>query len=140
MATTPGFTTRVLDPIGTFLHSQLLVTPPVPTTSFAGKTVIVTGSNTGLGLEAARHIHRLGASLLILAVRNRDKGLAAQQSILASGSEGPGRSSGSGGERGRVEVWDLDLSSYASVQAFAARANGLERVDALCENAGVAEW
>lgn len=127
--TIPGFRTRVLGPIGTFIRSQMLITPPVPTASFAGKTVIVTGSNAGLGLEAARHIYRLGASLLILAVRNRDKGLAAKKSIQASC---PDRSS-----KGHIEIWDLNLSSYASVKAFATKAQGLERLDALLENAGV---
>lgn len=33
----------------TFFYSQLFVTPPVPTQSFEGRTVIVTGANTGLG-------------------------------------------------------------------------------------------
>jgi retinol dehydrogenase 12 len=105
--------------------------------SFAGKTVIVTGSNTGVSLEAARHIYRLGASLLILAVRNREKGLTAKDWIQASC---PNRSS-EGGD-GTVEVWDLDLTSYASVKAFAAKACDLNRLDALLENAGVmtTEW
>ena len=37
-----------------------------------------------------------------------------------------------------MEVWELDLGSYASVKAFADRANGLKRLDVLLENAGVA--
>ena len=36
-------------------HGQLLEMPPVPETSFAGRTVIITGANTGLGFEAAKH-------------------------------------------------------------------------------------
>jgi retinol dehydrogenase 12 len=130
--TPPGFKTRVLGPIGTFLRSQIFISPPSPTASFAGKTVIVTGSNAGLGLEAARHIYRLGASLLILAVRNRKKGLNAKEWILASC---PDRSPQ--GKSAGIEIWDLDLSSYASVKAFAAKALGLERLDVLLENAGV---
>lgn len=39
-----------------FLYSQLCVTPEYPVQSFSGQTVIVTGSNVGLGLEAAHHI------------------------------------------------------------------------------------
>lgn len=56
-----------------FLYSQLIQTLPYPKASFAGKSVIVTGSNVGLGKEAAR----LGASPLILAVRSLEKGNAA---------------------------------------------------------------
>ena len=109
-----------------FLYSQLLVTLPKPSEDFTGQTIIITGSNTGLGLEAARHISELNASLLILAVRNESKGAAAKQSILAS----TGRHSSS------IEVWDLDLQSYESVKAFANRVSKLQRLDAVLENAG----
>jgi retinol dehydrogenase-12 len=44
-----------------FLKQQF-TSLPYPTQNFTGKTVIVTGSNTGLGKEAARHIARLGAA------------------------------------------------------------------------------
>lgn len=88
-----------------FLYSQFLVTPPKPTKSFAEQTVIVTGANTGLGLEAARHITRLNATKVILAVRNTSKGEAAKRSIEEST-----------GRLGVVEVWPLDLSNYESVK------------------------
>ena len=41
--------------------------------SFTGQTVIVTGSNVGLGKGAARHFARLDAEKVILAVRNEAK-------------------------------------------------------------------
>ena len=110
-----------------FFYSQLFVTPPYPTHDFTGQTVIVTGSNTGLGLEAARHFARLNCARLILAVRTRAKGEKAKESILASTKR----------TADCVEVWDLDLSSTASVKAFAARAQQLDRLDVLVENAGV---
>ena len=110
-----------------FLYSQLLVTPPTPTKDFSGQTIIVTGSNTGLGHEAARHFSRLNAELVILAVRTLSKGESAKQSIL----ETTKRASDS------IEVWDLDLNSFASVKAFAARATKLPRIDGLLENAGI---
>ena len=110
-----------------FLYSQFLITPPMPTKQFTGQTVIVTGSNTGLGLEAARHITRLRAEKVILAVRTLSKGEAAKRSI----EETTGR-------KGVVEVWSLDLSSYESVKDFAERATReLRRVDVLLENAGM---
>lgn len=110
----------------TFLYSQYFVTPPVPDHDFTGKTVIVTGSNTGLGFEAARHFARLNCKKLILAVRTISKGEKAKESILASTKR----------TLDCIEVWDLDLSSIASVKAFAKRAQRLERVDVLIENAG----
>ncbi|KAL8780689.1 MAG: hypothetical protein Q9203_003045 [Teloschistes exilis] len=120
-----------------FLHSQFLITPPLPQHSLTNQTVIITGSNTGLGLEAARHIVRLNAHKVILAVRSTEKGEAAKRSIITSSSVVEG-----GGCREDIddvlEVWPLDLTSYASVRRFAHRAEReLERVDVLLENAGM---
>ncbi|MCJ1231920.1 hypothetical protein MMC12_008599 [Toensbergia leucococca] len=109
-----------------FLYRQLFVTPPYPKKDFAGQTIIVTGANTGLGLEAARHFTRLNAEKVILAVRNLDKGETAKQSIEAS-TKRPNT----------VEVWQLDLSSYESVKQFVKRIEGLRRLDAVLENAGI---
>ncbi len=110
-----------------FLYSQWFVTLPKPTKDFSGQTIIVTGSNTGLGLEAARSLSRLNATLIILAVRNRVKGEAAKQSILAS----TGRADTS------IEVWDLDMQSYDSIKAFCVKADELPRLDAVLANAGI---
>lgn len=111
-----------------FLYSQLFVTPKPLTASFAGQTVIVTGSNVGLGKEAARHFARLDAAKVILAVRNTKAGEEARADILRTTKRDPSV----------IEVWHLDLSSYASVKAFAKRADAeLDRVDVLLENAAV---
>ncbi len=59
-------------------------------------------------------------------MRNTAKGEKARASIEEST-----------GRKRVVEVWELNLSSYQSVQAFAKRAEGLERVDVLLENAGL---
>ncbi|MCJ1391038.1 hypothetical protein MMC18_003899 [Xylographa bjoerkii] len=109
-----------------FFYSQLFVTPSYPETDFSGQTVIITGSNTGLGLEAARHITRLNAEKVILAVRSIEKGEKAKHSIEEST-----------GRRGAVEVWSLDLSSYESVKEFVKKAESLKRLDVVLENAGV---
>ncbi|PMD37697.1 NAD(P)-binding protein [Hyaloscypha variabilis F] len=110
-----------------FLYSQLFVTLPKPTKDFTGQTIIVTGSNTGLGLEAARHLSALNATLIILAVRNTAKGETAKQSILAS----------TGHATNSIEVWNLDMQSYDSINTFCAKANTLPRLDAVLENAGI---
>ena len=110
-----------------FFKSQLLVTPPYPTWDFSGQTVIITGSNTGLGLEAARHITRLKAAKVILAVRTVSKGEAAARSILESTKA----------TKDVIEVWPLDLSDYESIKAFGARAQTLDRLDAVIQNAGI---
>lgn len=115
------------------LYSQFFVNLPTPTHSFASQTIIVTGANTGLGREAANHFVRLGASKVILAVRNILKGNEAKKYIEAQTAR-----------EGVVEVWELDLASYASVKAFAHQAEGLNRLDAVLSNAGISvhefEW
>ena len=113
--------------ITTFLYSQLFVTLPYPTYDFSGQTIIVTGSNSGLGLEAARHFIRLDAAKVILAVRTVAKGNAAAGDISSSTETPPDR----------IEVWQLDLSSSDSVKAFASRVQGLDRLDVVVENAGI---
>jgi NAD(P)-dependent dehydrogenase (short-subunit alcohol dehydrogenase family) len=84
--------------------------------SFSGRTVIVTGANSGLGEVTARELARVGAKV-ILAVRNTAKGDAA-----ASGMTGD------------VEVRKLDLQDLASVREFA---DGVDGVDVLVNNAGI---
>jgi len=110
-----------------FLKSQLLTAVPVPTSDFSHQTVIVTGSNTGLGLEAARRITRLGASKVILAVRTPFKGESAAADIVQSCNV----------PKSTLEVWKLDMSDYDSIKAFAKRAEGLDRLDAAVLNAGI---
>ncbi|KUJ15972.1 NAD(P)-binding protein [Mollisia scopiformis] len=100
---------------------------PYPTTSFTGQTIIVTGANVGLGFEASRHFVRLGAQKVILACRSLSKGEEARADIERTT-----------GRKGVCEVWEVDMGDWDSVKAFATRVEGLERVDAVCENAGLA--
>jgi hypothetical protein len=118
-----------------FFYSQLFVTPKLPTQSFANQTVIVTGANSGLGLEAAQQFYRLGAARLILAVRTITKGQEAKEYIVQST---PQRS-----DPNAIEIWSLDLSSTGSTLAFANRVmKELPRLDVLVNNAGInsPEW
>jgi NAD(P)-dependent dehydrogenase (short-subunit alcohol dehydrogenase family) len=90
-----------------------------------GRTVIVTGANTGIGLETARMLALKGAHV-VLACRSRDKGQAALDRIL---TEKPSASAA-------LEL--LDLSDLESVATFAAGfARTHDRLDLLINNAGV---
>jgi NAD(P)-dependent dehydrogenase (short-subunit alcohol dehydrogenase family) len=90
-----------------------------------GRTAIVTGANTGIGLETARMLALKGASV-VLACRNPEKGKAAVDQVLAARPSG------------RASLAVLDLSDLDSVAAFAAKfAASNERLDLLVNNAGV---
>lgn len=97
-----------------------------------GKTYIITGSNTGLGYECTKHLVTLGASRIIMAVRNLNSGEDAKSTIEAET-----------GNTGVLTVWHLDMSSYDSIRKFARRVGDeLDRVDGVVLNAGVVagEW
>jgi retinol dehydrogenase-12 len=110
-----------------FIKMQLIAKIPKPTESFTSKTVIITGGNTGLGFEAGRKVIALGASKLIIACRNTQKGLAAKSSLVSS----------TGCDPSIIDVWQIDMASFDSVKAFGARVAKLERLDTIIENAGV---
>ena len=113
--------------IARFFHSQLFVRLPQPTADFSGQTIVVTGSNVGLGFEAARTLVRLGAARVILAVRSLDKGERAAADIVQSVP----------GTKTLVEAWQVDIASAESVRAFVSRVETLDRLDAVVQNAGI---
>jgi NAD(P)-dependent dehydrogenase (short-subunit alcohol dehydrogenase family) len=84
----------------------------------SGKTFLVTGANSGIGLVAARQLGRAGAHV-VLAVRDTAKGDRAAATIIGS-----------------TEVRRLDLADQSSVNAFADEWGDRE-VDVLINNAGV---
>ncbi|GAW21727.1 hypothetical protein ANO14919_112510 [Xylariales sp. No.14919] len=92
-----------------------------------GKTAIVTGSSSGIGLECARQLLDRGLNKLILAVRDERKGSIASEDLA----------SGQNVEPNTIEVWHLDYSSYDSITNFANRARSLETLDIVVLNAGV---
>ena len=100
---------------------------PAPIGSFAQKTVIVTGANSGLGYEAAAQFASLGASKVILAVRNEAKGEAAKRQIEKRVNRG----------NDAIEAWKLDMDSFTSIKSFADRVDkAMERLDVVVLNAG----
>lgn len=110
-----------------FLYSQFLVRPAYPEGSLEGQTILITGANVGLGREAARHVVRLGASRVILGVRNVQAGEEAKKDIEASTNR-----------PGVCEVWEVDLASFKSVLAFGDRISQIPRLDSAILNAAVA--
>ncbi|GAM86972.1 hypothetical protein ANO11243_049930 [Dothideomycetidae sp. 11243] len=94
---------------------------------FTGKTVLITGANVGLGFETAVLYTQLNAEVVILGVRDVAKGSAARDLI-----EQRTRRSGV------VKVWELDMGTYNSIDAFARRVSTeLPRLDVAILNAGV---
>lgn len=106
---------------------------PLVNENLEGRIVIVTGANTGLGFECAMHFLRMKPAKLILAVRSIEKGQAAALRMIDETKET---------RPDVVEVWQLDMASFASVQAFAQRVEGLPRLDIAVLNSGVntREW
>lgn len=115
-----------------FMYRQLTFKPkPLPSDiNLQGQTIIVTGSNTGLGLEAARELVAHNAGRVILGVRSINKGQQAKEELAQISS------------KSIIEVWELDSESFESVTQFGQRAQTLDRLDAALLNAGVSkvEW
>jgi NAD(P)-dependent dehydrogenase (short-subunit alcohol dehydrogenase family) len=110
-----------------FFNNQFREKPrwPAPNTSLSGKTAIITGGNTGLGYEAALQLLGLKISKLILAVRSLERGGVAAATFRKLYP------------KAAIEVWQLDMSSYPSIQAFASRVETqLSRIDIVLLNAG----
>ncbi|WP_200174820.1 oxidoreductase [Tomitella cavernea] len=86
--------------------------------SFTGRTAVVTGATSGLGLITARHLAGAGATV-VLAVRDTDRGRQAAAGIA-----------------GETDVRALDLADLASVRRF-TEDWGDSPIDLLVNNAGI---
>lgn len=113
--------------VSSTILSNLFITLPIPDGSLQQQSIIVTGANTGLGLEVSRHLIRLGVDKLIMGVRNLEKGEKAKRDILNSSKR----------DESCIEVWPIDMDSYESVKEFASRVRNLPRLDAVLANAGI---
>jgi NAD(P)-dependent dehydrogenase (short-subunit alcohol dehydrogenase family) len=89
-----------------------------------GKTVVITGGNSGIGKEAGVALAHMGAHVAITA-RNAEKGEAARKEIIERSGNA------------RVEVVPLDLASLASIRESAHdMLERFARIDVLVNNAG----
>ena len=90
-----------------------------------GKVVVVTGSSSGIGYEAARVLANKDANVII-AVRNLEKGKKAKEKIIAQNKDA------------KVGIMKIDLSDLSSVKTFVEEfKNKFEKLDILINNAGV---
>jgi len=90
-----------------------------------GRTILITGANSGIGYEAARALAQHGAHV-VLACRTRSKADDAVARIAASNPSGS------------TEVLEMDLADLDSVAEAASRfASSHDRLDVLVNNAGL---
>ncbi|MGG7664103.1 oxidoreductase [Dyadobacter sp. BHUBP1] len=91
-----------------------------------GKTVIVTGANTGIGYETAKALYAKGASVTVGA-RNMQKSIAAAQAISKESAKA-----------GSLEIGVLNLACLDEIKTFAEKfRSSHRRLDILVNNAGV---
>lgn len=91
--------------------------------SLKGKTVVVTGANSGMGYKTAETMLYLGADV-ILACRNPQRADEARQKLVA------------GYPGSNVSTMELDLADFSSIDAFARQIKERD-IDVFVNNAGV---
>ncbi|KAL3462011.1 hypothetical protein BJX64DRAFT_299812 [Aspergillus heterothallicus] len=102
--------------------------------SLTGKWIIITGSNNGVGFEAAKKFAGAGANL-ILACRDPPP---TEQHPNAAVAACKSLASAAGHDATTIEWWELDMADLSSVDAFARRWLDTHRpLDLLCNNAGM---
>ncbi|KAF3703010.1 Retinol dehydrogenase 14 [Channa argus] len=98
-----------------------------PADTMKGKTVIVTGANSGIGKALAGELLKLRARV-IMACRDQQRAEEAAQDIRTQ----------AGPEQGEVVIKHLDLASLTSVRQFCEEINQEEsKIDVLVNNAGI---
>lgn len=106
---------------------RLLPTLEPPPVDLTGKIAIITGGNSGIGLQIALDLARQGATVY-LACRNASKAREAVSQIVAKVPA----------SEGRVKSLVLDTSSLTAVRAFAEKWTSVNtKIDILFHNAGI---
>lgn len=98
--------------------------PAPPITSMEDRTVVITGANSGIGLETAAALAGAGARI-VMGCRNPRTAAAAVEEVR--------RRSGNPA----VDTHSLDLSDLDHVRRFAEELSSLDRIDVLINNAGL---
>ena len=107
------------------MPNPLMVRPELLELDLTGKTYVVTGANSGIGLVTAQQLARQGATV-VMGVRRVKEG-----ERVAAGMRRDMPSA-------RLAVYQLELGDLASVRAFAAEVNRHHpRLQGLVNNAGV---
>jgi len=110
------------------VREQLIKPIPVEHADLSGKTVIVVGANTGIGLHTAIHFARMNPGRIILGCRNEAKGKAAIATIE--------RETGNT----KSELWLMDSTNFSSVLEFCDKFDkDGGRLDLLVMNAAI-QW
>ncbi|KAH8895984.1 NAD(P)-binding protein [Thozetella sp. PMI_491] len=99
--------------------------PPSKDLDLSGHTGVLIGGTDGIGLVCARVLLERKLSTLVLGARNMEKGKAVARTL----SEGFPSAD--------IQVWELEMFSFDSVQEFAKRCATLERIDFAILGAGI---
>jgi len=103
----------------------LMCPPALLQKDLAGKTYVVTGGNSGIGLVTVEQLAKQGATV-VLACRRPDEGEAKKSEIVGRGA------------KGEIVVMALDLADLSSVRAFAAAfQEKFKTLHGLVNNAGI---
>jgi NAD(P)-dependent dehydrogenase (short-subunit alcohol dehydrogenase family) len=112
-----------------FFRNQFRIKISLPTRQvydLQNKCAVITGSNTGLGLEASKQLLSLGLSHLVMGVRSLEKGRQAARLLQKTNTAAT------------IDVWELDMESYDSIKRFARRCQEeLPLIHAVILNAGL---
>lgn len=116
------------------VNNTFLTEQHVPGADLTGKWMIITGSNNGIGFEAAKSLAAMGPNMILACREPPAWELHPTEAVkqCQALSEAQGHSS-------TIEWWEVDMADLDSVEAFCERWIKSDRaLDILCNNAGLA--